>query len=165
MLRSFVRQLSLFRDNHQDLVRSSIIQLYHEREKKGFASEKIDMNECQALFSDLMNAYPHITIVLDALDECDKGARTRFLDILNSLVLESSSSLIKILISSRPDEDIVHRFGCGPNVEIRATDNHEDIIKFVYKEIHESPWYLRDKVDLSLRNKICETLIAQSNGM
>ena len=50
-------------------------------------------------------------------------------------LLLSSSKSLRVFISSRPDADIRDRFLSQPNIEIQATDNQEDIKKFVHEEI------------------------------
>lgn len=162
ILRSFIRQLSL--SQSKNAIHNSIVDLYNQEQNIGFASDKINMTEAQTILLNLISTYPNTYFIVDALDECDKETRNRFIDILNFFVLESPNP-VKIFISSRPDQDIVHRFGHGPNVAIRATDNHDDIVKFVNQEIRESPPHWRERIDDELKRVICESLIEKSNGM
>ena len=157
-----MRQLSLSQSKNG--IHTSIVDLYNQEQKIGFASDKINMTEALTILLNLISTYPHTYFIVDALDECDKETRNRVIDILNFFVLESPNP-VKILISSRPDQDIVYRFGHGPNVEIRATDNHDDIVKFVNQEIRESPPHWRERVDDELKRVICESLIEKSNEM
>lgn len=122
------------------------------------------MDEGQAILLDLAGKYPQITLIVDALDECERKTRIRFVNVLDNLVLKSPMP-VKIFISSRPDRDIKDRFAGGPNVEIRATDNRGDIEKFVDYEIHNSPQYWRDQVGLGLMQTICGILVEKSQGM
>ena len=114
------------------------------------------MEESQALLAGLVQIYPHITLVVDALDECDKKTRIGFIDMLDKLVYDSPRPT-KILISSRRDRDIKHGFECGPNLEIRAADSLNDIEKFVDQKIVTSPRYWQDQISPEL-----ETLVRRS---
>jgi hypothetical protein len=80
-------------------------------------------------------------------------------------LVKESSSLLKVFISSRPDRDIKHRFSSGHNKEIRATDNRDDIEKFVVEKLATSPKYWQKQLTPALRAEICEVLIKESDGM
>ena len=95
------------------------------------------MEESQTVLADLFQLFPQITLVVDALDECDKKTRSHFVDILERLIAESSMP-VKIFLSSRRDRDIKHRFEDGPNLEIKAIDNQDDISMFAKQEIAAS---------------------------
>lgn len=116
------------------------------------------------MLADLFQLYPQTTLVLDALDECDKETRLGFINILDNLIAESTKP-IKILISSRRDRDIKHRFKDGPNLEIRAIDNQEDIAMFVKHEITASEKYWQHEISFELQELICDTLVDRSGGM
>lgn len=116
------------------------------------------------MLADLFQLYPQTTLVLDALDECDKDTRLRFINILDKLIAESSKP-VKILISSRRDRDIEHRFKDGPNLEIRAIDNQEDIAMFVKDEITAGEKFWQHEISFELQELICDTLVKKSEGM
>lgn len=162
VLRSFVRQLSA--SDSQDAIQPSLVRLYTEKEKKGFASNEISIEESEKIILELVNIYPQTTLVLDALDECDRRTRGRLIKVLDGL-LEQSSKPIKIFISSRPDQDIKDRFDGGPNVGIKATDNQGDISTFVDDKIEKSPKKWQNKISADLRQDIRKTLVEKSNGM
>lgn len=81
--------------------------MYYQKRKNG--SGKLKAEESQTALADLFRLYPQITLVVDALDECDKKSRSDFIGILDKLIAESSKP-VKILISSRRDRDIERRF-------------------------------------------------------
>lgn len=122
------------------------------------------MEESQSVLADLFQMYPQITLVVDALDECDKKTRLDFIDILDKLIAESSKPL-KILISSRRDSDIKHHFEDGPNLSIRAVDNRADIKIFVRHEIAASDRFWQGEISPKLKELICDTLVERSQGM
>ena len=162
ILSSFTRQLSLSRNG--DAIQHSLVQLYYQKRKTGFASGKLKIEESRDILLQLVRTYPQTTLVLDALDECHKETRTQLVNILDTLVTQSPKP-VKIFISSRPDQDIKHRFGCGPNVHIKATDNRDDIAKFVNDKLNNSPEYWQNSINRDLKREICETLVDKSEGM
>lgn len=162
ILRSFIRQLSTTRSG--DALLPPLLQFYTQKRQTGFSSGKPTTKESEGLLRQLVEIYPQTTLVLDALDECDRRAQTQLTEILDSLV-DKSVKPVKIFISSRPDPDIKYRFGTGPNVEIQATDNQDDIGRFVSAEIDKDDKRRRQKLSASLREEIIETLLAKSQGM
>ncbi|KAH0538447.1 hypothetical protein FGG08_004945 [Glutinoglossum americanum] len=162
ILRSFARQLSVSRNS--DAIQHSLVQLYYQKRKNGFASGKLKIEESRDVLLQLVRIYPQTTLVLDALDECHKETRAQLVDILDMLITQSPKP-VKIFISSRPDRDIKHRFECGPNVHIKATDNHDDIAKFVDDRLNNSPEDWRNSISPDLKREIREVLVDKSEGM
>ncbi|MCJ1425780.1 hypothetical protein MMC29_003680 [Sticta canariensis] len=158
ILSSFVRQLSTLR-NHG--IPRSIVQMYDQKRQTAFASGTLKLKESQTLVADLFQTYPQITLVVDALDECDKNTRSEFIDILEKFVDESPNP-IKIFISSRRDRDIEDRFKDGPSLGISATDNRDDIATYVR---HEIPKFRRMKISPELEELVYNTLVRRSEGM
>ena len=140
--------------------------MYDKKNATGFASNQLSLEECQDQLRELIEIYPQTTLVLDALDECDKIARVGLVDFLNELI-KDSSKLLKIFVASRPDRDLRIEFGSGSNVEIKADDNEEDIEKYVEDTITNtnSPHFWRKRISNELRKHVCETLLSRSEGM
>jgi hypothetical protein len=113
---------------------------YEERKKQGFQSMPPCFEESRDLIIALTAYYPLTTIVIDALDEidaldqCDEASRTDLLEALEQIVLRSSN-LVKVFVSSRNDQDIVRHLANCPNLEIEATKNQADIVRFVNSEV------------------------------
>jgi hypothetical protein len=84
----------------------------------------------------LIELYPQTTVIIDALDECDPTTRLEFLQALEH-ILRTSSSLVKVLISSRNDQDIVLELSGYPNVAIDSQRNSGDIAQFVNAEVEQ----------------------------
>ena len=163
ILASLVRQLvSIAKDDRS--VQRLISQLYDQERRSGFASGKLKYDQIQSLLEQLVGTYPQVTIVVDALDECDRLTRVKLIDTLDRLV-DKSPGLLKVFISSRPERDIKYRFGVGPNLEIRATDNQEDIEMFVEESLAQSPQDWQECIKAPLRAAIRETLLGRNEGM
>lgn len=159
---SFVRQLST--SQNDDAIPLSTVHMYHQKRQNGFASGQLKLEESQTVLSDLLQIYPQITLVVDALDECDKSTRSAFIKTLDTLVDESPKP-VKVFISSRRDRDIKHRFEGGPNIEIRATDNRDDIATFVSHEVTANENFWQGDISSELKELICNTLVDKSGGM
>ena len=162
ILSSFVRQLSVSRNG--EAIQRLLVTLYRQKRKTAFASGRLKIEESRDILLQLVQVYPQTTLVLDALDECHKETRTQLVDILDTLVIQSPKP-VKLFISSRPDRDIKHRFEGGPNVNIRATDNRDDIAKFVDDKLRNSPEHWRNSINPDLKREIRETIVDKSDGM
>jgi hypothetical protein len=120
------------------------------------------MADCKELLLEFINLYPKTTLILDALDECDKYKRGMLIGIFDYFV-DHAQRPVKIFVSSRPDGDIKERFKNLANIEIQATDNHNDISKFVLGEITQHRRW--NKMSTRLQNDIIQTLHELSQGM
>lgn len=158
VLRSFVRQLSTIA-NDVDSIQRNLRQLHIQTRQK--ASE-LSMDICRDLLLEFINLYPKTTLVLDALDECDERKRGALIETFDYF-LHHASRPVKIFISSRPDGDIKERFNSGANIEIQATDNHDDIATFVESEITKHRRW--EKISPELQKEIVKTLRMRSQGM
>lgn len=79
-----------------------------------------------------------VYLILDAMDECDSESRHTLLNALH--VLAGNNSLrahfpdepcLKILITSRPDDHIIHDLDLFTNFEIKNSDTSTDIEHFI----------------------------------
>ena len=73
--------------------------------KDGSALKKLTVEDCTRLIVELANSYPLI-IILDALDECEEDTRYELLEAFDEII-SKSREVVKILVSSRDDVDIV----------------------------------------------------------
>jgi hypothetical protein len=168
IMRSVLKQLSC---SKSDLpVREPVAKMYQERkeeaEDNGCEPEKLTLAECVDIIVALLESNP-ATIIIDALDECDPARRGELLAALDKII-QLSANLMKIFVSSRDDNDIVLRLTNSPNVFIRASDNSEDIERFVRTEVArsvEDEKLLSGQVSEDLKNKIVIALIEGAQGM
>lgn len=134
VLASIVRQLSSLEPGLPLL--DPVVAKYQQKEAQGFASGPLDIDESCALIIQLAERYSMIILLIDALDECDPGKRDNLLDSLEK-ILQESSGLIKIFISSRDDQDIVFTLKDYPNLEIASDRNRDDVARFVRAEVQK----------------------------
>ena len=161
VLSSFVKQLSISQDGSS--LHHAVVALFKAKQPKGFASNSLTIEESGATLVRISHGF-QTTLILDALDECDNATRVLLMDTLENLVAQSTTP-IKLFISSRPEQDIKHRFKRRPKLAIQATDNHHDIAMFVKDQINKSPEHWRRKLTTELRNDINTTLDSKSERM
>jgi hypothetical protein len=163
---SIARQLSSLQPG--DPLLPPVVAAYTKREKEGFASGSLGLEESRALILQLVEHYQLTTIVIDALDECDPERRADLLETLEE-ILQESSSLIKIFVSSRDDQDIVLHLRDYPNLELSSDKNMDDITSFVAAETHTL--IKRQKLlalssnKENLKSEIIEQVTKGANGM
>lgn len=130
ILQSFVRQLSTAASNPKS-VQTKLRNTCKEAREKG---TNFRLEQCKEQILASLNIYQKSTLVIDALDECDPDTREDLINALN-LFLSESTKPVKVFISSRPDPDIARELESSPNVGISASENQEDIKKFLDVEL------------------------------
>ncbi|KAF5253546.1 hypothetical protein FANTH_1617 [Fusarium anthophilum] len=127
ILRSILRQLATpIKETGGRMIHVALKDLPHRLALNGTT---LDVSTCERLIRELIEGYSRTTIILDALDECDRNTREELMGVLGNLT--NGSSKLRVFVSSRPDEDILRHFKGTPTMEIQATDNEEDISSFV----------------------------------
>ncbi|KIM73983.1 hypothetical protein PILCRDRAFT_715467 [Piloderma croceum F 1598] len=139
-----------------------------QQKKKEESSDSPDLEETHSLLTELIDCYPVTMILIDALDECDPNRRHVLLESL-STVIQHSPGVVKILVSSRDDQDIAGHFDSFPSIVITSNRNQADLANFVTKETNtliEKRRLLRSsEAKEELKSMIIEKLIADANGM
>ena len=152
---SILRQLTC---SHPDApVLTPVIEAYKSR-GEGFSSNGLDLDDSRDLIVDLVENYGMTTIVVDALDESDPQLRESLLDAFEH-ILKESAGLVKIFVSSRNDQDIVHILRTYPNLDISSDRNAADIDTYVKTETQKlvkSGQLLRNS---STKEKMTELII------
>ncbi|KXH45588.1 hypothetical protein CSAL01_11414 [Colletotrichum salicis] len=139
---------------------------YEIMQDEGFG-ENLTEVECGDMLVDATKTFPSLTIVIDAVDECDEDERTALIHLLKR-VRDKSENLVKILISSRDDIDIMTSLADAVDKRIRADDNADGINRFVYQKVGA----LMDLRDLKygirmqgFREEIISVLTSKAQGM
>ena len=135
-MRSYICQLCrLPRDRTK--VDKSLHDLYGSARRQ---QRSINFDECREELLRFANSRPRTVLILDALDECDKEARRQILNAMSYLVSEATRP-VKIFISSRVEVDIKTQLEGHNLISIEATDNKEDIKKFILEQINKQTPY------------------------
>lgn len=162
IFRSLIRQLTVSASE----IPEPILQWYRNRDDE---SEN-PLREAIQLIIQIVSERSVTYILLDALDECNGEERGEILKGLQE-ILQQSSTLVKIFVSSRDDHDFFDFFSENPNLSIEASKNQSDIDMYVNSMVHdvifEKPKKLLATVDIShsLRNRIKRTLREGAQGM
>ncbi|KAJ6102335.1 Galactose oxidase/kelch beta-propeller [Penicillium sp. IBT 16267x] len=130
-----------------------------------------DLEECQTLAVQLTEVFARVTIVVDALDECDIEERGELVDALEYISNESTS-LVKIFLTSREEGDLRIRLNMHTGIQVTSLENGFDIEKFVNFETdrlvakNQLLTFIRLKsAKQELKAFIKESIITKANGM
>ncbi|XEU97320.1 hypothetical protein FSHL1_002606 [Fusarium sambucinum] len=157
ILRSILRQLSTpLKQVESGKIHQTLKGLPDRLETSGMA---LDISTCQNLIESLVCDYSRTTIILDALDECERDSRAELMKAVSCL----RNRGIRVFISSRTDDDIQRHFQDNPVIEIQATDNEDDINSFVRHELSQDPRW--NSLSLELQRQIEATFHDKSQGM
>lgn len=165
ILRSFVRQLSFKTTGFA--LHQPVISAYEASMAGGKFDDGLGIPQCVRLIIDLANLNHQTTIVIDALDECDHDKRDDLFRALRQIV-EASTSLVKIFVSSRNEGDIALEFEKEPQMSIEVKDNSADIELYVRSEVIrwiETKKLMRGKIDDTLRELVISRLLEKAGGM
>ena len=164
ILLSIARQLS--GHDPRSPIRLPLIKRYEDLHGIGARPRRLDLQEAVELILDLTEETSAV-IVIDALDECDHATRYMLMDALDE-ILQRSSTVLKLLISSRDDGDIVCRLSGSINLYISADDNRYDIERFIDDRLAaavRSRRILNGNASPTLVNSIAEVLKRDARGM
>ncbi|RPA94670.1 hypothetical protein L873DRAFT_1700709, partial [Choiromyces venosus 120613-1] len=162
ILGALLKQLAL---SNEELPKI-IVSAYDKQRRRGSGSS-LDITEAQDLIAELANTKSKTIFLIDGLDEVDKIRRKELLDALKSII-ESTSQVVKIFLSSRDNKDIRNELYGVPNLSIKAVDNAADIDRFITREIGQK---IRDgsllggEVPDDLREHIESTISGKAQGM
>ncbi|KAJ5000853.1 hypothetical protein K4K48_002085 [Colletotrichum sp. SAR 10_66] len=164
---SIARQLAMPRPGADIL--DAAAEAYRKFEENAFASQSLTLGESEALIHKLLDSYrgQTITLIIDAMDECDKDTRQDLLDFLVSLL--ETPTTIKVFVSSRDDRDIVYKLDKYENLCLSSKRNSGDIELFVRSEtsrLVKKGSLLRGSTRKEeLRDRIIHELISNAHGM
>ncbi|GKZ69501.1 hypothetical protein AnigIFM50267_004710 [Aspergillus niger] len=157
---SYVRQLSSsLSKRSSSYIQSRFKSTYEELSMRG---SDLDFERCRILLTDSLNLYPRTTLVLDAFDECDRASRGNLIQLFEDL-LSSSRRPVKLFIASRPDGDVQQQVRSHPNIEVLATDNHQDIQTYISQEMVKMN--RMNSAFGKLQEEIESTLLEKCQGM
>lgn len=131
VLRAIVKQLCVAYS--EEGLPEPVMSIYKARERWGHSTGPLDLIESRNLIIELSGKFSHTTIVIDALDECNQTTRGEMFRILKEIV-ESGNGL-QIFVTSRNEGDIREMLLSMPNHYIDASDNSEDIKKYIRTEV------------------------------
>lgn len=168
VMRAVLKQLACF--NASQPIHPAVMREYDKRKKDadedGLDPIQLSLHDCNDLVLEITDQLPAI-IIIDALDECDPLRRHELLEALRHIVVKSNN-LVKVLVSSRDDEDIGCRLNNVPNVYIRSDDNGIDVERYIEQELKKAiseQRLLQGRIHDSLQEQILRTLKNGAQGM
>lgn len=167
ILRSILKQLAIGRP--AQTIRRPVWEEYTRRqqaaEMDGFEPSPLTAEECLQLLLTLMMDSP-ATIIIDGLDELV----TQRIDLINALktLIKESSNVIKIMISSREEQDIVQELRDCTSICASTIDNSADIELFVKAKVNlaiANRQILCGSVSEALKDHLMHALLDGAKGM
>lgn len=164
VLRALVKQLCLVGQSTE--LPQAVLLTYEKREAMGHGSGPLHLDESRDLIVALSAGYSQTTIVIDALDECNRDTRRGLFHILTHIV--QSTTHVRIFLTGRNDGDIQKMLYDFPSHYLDATDNSGDIETYVTSEISrcsDEGLLLDGQIDPILQSEIIQALKNGANGM
>ena len=149
---SLTRQMAI-----QTTVFPSSLLHFHTRFREDEAHGSTE--ELITVLREICATFERCYIVVDALDECQKGYRKQVLKILNSLTMEG----IQLFVTSRPHpHDLKQHFENTKhiNVEARETD-----VRSYCLQLMNDDKEIEDLIDCKLKDEVAETIARNAQGM
>ncbi|GLA28227.1 hypothetical protein AnigIFM63326_005798 [Aspergillus niger] len=158
-LQSIVRQLSTTM-KRPEAVQEKLKALYDKCREGG---SSLTLEQCKEQILSSISIYQRTTIVIDAMDECDSESSDQLIDALTLFISKSPTKNVKIFMSSRPDPEIKNLLEKTPNIDIDASDNKEDIRKYLSEVLGKRA--RRDKDFNDMKEEVTEILLERCQGM
>ncbi|KAL8854084.1 MAG: hypothetical protein Q9221_001207, partial [Calogaya cf. arnoldii] len=111
------------------------------------------------IFEDIVTELDIAYLIVDALDECSEDVRDLLLTFFETL-----PSNIRLMVTTRHNDEITYGFRTSPMIEIRASVG--DLKKYVASRVRSNrrlSGYVRSNV--SLEQDICDTVASKADGM
>ena len=150
-------------------MRQAVITEYKRKkldaDQDGLDIDNLSFQECSQLILSL-TADSSATIMIDGLDQLVKGGQ-ELLDTLHYIV-ESSSNVVKVFVSSREDTDVMTSLQGAICIRAEATQNFNDISAVVNDKVSKAigdKKLLRGQVSQHLRQHLISVLTDGADRM
>ena len=146
----------------------SLMEIFQKEKESGHPSTSLGFPQTKKYFEAAMSGCGDLFIVVDALDECGTTERDEITAFLGSLLGMGEADRVKILITSRPEDDLALAFESQSSYRIDVDDTTKDIEPFVASRVRDlvrSKKLLRGNVPPDLQEKIIATLNRKADGM
>lgn len=162
-LRCIVRQLGRAHAS-RPTIHKAILAEYEDREAEaklsGLEIDKVNVRDCVRLILNITTSNP-ATIIIDAIDELQPSERHQLLDALKQITHEAQS-VVKVLLSSRSDGQILAALKDVEQLRIEPTANRTDIELFVRQSVLDAVTHgrlLEGKADAALQSDLIQALL------
>lgn len=165
VLQSLVKQLAS--PLNDDKIHQTLVDIYNAKKESGFASNTLSEAEAEELLHEIFLSYRKTTIIIDALDECERNFRYSLMERLVGFT--AGADVVKVIVASRRNDDIDGRLRREGDLGIEAMDNQKDIQTFVLRRLElDAERRVKESSRLlspDLKELIASTLLERSQGM
>jgi len=116
--------------------------------------------DIQSLLEDVIQAFAHVYLVIDAIDEFHPSESVRQ-ELLGILLAVQSKTETSILVSSRPLPDVLRKFRDCPKVPVSAST--KDLAMFVRNQRKRLPEFVQRRQDLV--NDTVKVIVSKSQEL
>ncbi|KXH56229.1 hypothetical protein CNYM01_13769 [Colletotrichum nymphaeae SA-01] len=161
-----------------DLLRSLAFQLYHTETEATKVLDRLftssddgrrqpDVNALSACIESMLQSFPRVAVVLDALDECT--TRDKLLSWIGRLSNSPNTKDTKLVVTGRPEaefrREIPRLFG-EDNCKLLSKEAvNADIRSYVDDELHQRPDFKEKKIPHDLLDQIRSQVGDGADGM
>ena len=171
VIRSILRQIS-FTGLGQKVLKQPAAELYQLQKEKAMEHgsdtvERLTLQQSVQLLVTLLEGSSTV-IIIDAIDELKDEERWRLFEAFDEILAGIDDGNVRLFVSSRDNGDIKMKLSQYTNVYIKATDNQDDIQRFVHVEVDKAiacHRLLRGAVPSWLKSEIVTTLVDGAQGM
>ena len=167
ILRAILKQLSSLGPDGRvrHVIATEYKQRRHDAERDGLDVRNLAFSECTQLILELTSEAP-ATVVIDGIDELGDSSQ----DLLDALwyLVENSSSVLKVFVSSRDEAAIARSLRHANSIRVTSADNSKDIAVFVKHHVSkavEQKRLLGGRVSASLQEVITTKIIDGAGEM
>lgn len=129
---------------------------------------RLNVKSSENLLATALSRFNKAFIVVDALDECSEEERKSVVMLLTRQLGLEARCRLKILLTSRPENDLRQLLRNNTCHQIDADDTSRDIAPFVAAALTDhitNKALLDGKVSSALRKQLIETISVQADGM
>ena len=159
IFRGLLRQVSLSGLNKS--LHPAIVDAYMSKEGRGLEPPSLTTSEAAHLLCEVSKD-SMTTIIIDGLDECELQERERVVQELRQLLQRTQG--LKILVSSRDDDDIVRSFQHDSEIAVDKEANPADLAYYIRTVVEESQ-LLRGQILPDLKAEVIRSLERDADGM
>ncbi|CUS11673.1 unnamed protein product, partial [Tuber aestivum] len=141
---------------------AAVVDLYNSTKAIG---KSADTSTLKVLLSQIIKDFMKTFIILDALDEFPKGTRESLLSWIKELTVDHQAGSLSILVTSRPEADIVGSLQplTAFSISLQSKTIDPDIRTYVQKSLSGKGGF--KKFPEEIKNEIEDTLVVRSQGM
>ena len=160
ILRSLVRQLAWSLDGSS--ISPSVRTFYDKWRYEKPGSGHLSLEECSGLLTAMFSSYSNTTIILDALDECEKPY-----ELLRALqtIANSTTSQIKLFVSSRLNVNVASVLSHCGKIDIQSQGTSKDMDIFLHTEVKQGDRHLLKGNFPELEDRLIAVLRDRAQGM